>query len=213
MQLATRNTQQATAAVATTATKAAFARRHKVNRSTVNKWEARGHLVMTVDGLINVEASDDLLTKRPVAYRGGTAKGPVAAEVVRQVSPDLGTLPQPDAADVVIAALSTVVREIGARAARRAIEFGATLQTAFALDVGVSLDAGEIGERFLASIGSPIPDGMSLVEIADSQHNGIVEADWPALAMAAGEPLDLPALEAWFCALPNFDPPKDASYG
>ena len=210
--------------MATTATKAAFARRHKVNRSTVNKWEARGHLVMTVDGLVNVEASDDLLTKRPVAYRGGTAKGPVAAlpssaaaklasASPLPASPNLDPPAQADAADVVIAALSTIVREIGACAARRAIEFGASLQAAFALDVGVCLDAGEIGERFLASIGSPIPDGMSLVEIADSQHGGIVEADWPALAQAAGAPLDLQALEAWLFALPSFDPPKDASHG
>ncbi|TXN72703.1 hypothetical protein FV230_03975 [Methylobacterium sp. WL6] len=168
---------------------------------------------MTVDGLINVEASDDLLTKRPVAYRGGTAKGPVAAEVVRQVSPNLGAQPQSDAADVVIAALSTIVREIGACAARRAVEFGASLQTAFALDVATCLDASEIGERFLASIGAPASNGYSLVEIADSQHGGIVEADWPALAQAAGAPLDLQALEAWFFALPSFDPPKDASHG
>ncbi|MCJ2114479.1 hypothetical protein MKK64_25260 [Methylobacterium sp. E-025] len=197
-----------------------------MNRSTVNKWEARGHLVMTVDGLVNVEASDDLLTKRPVAYRGGTAKGPVAAAPPSSAagaklasasplpaSPNLDPPAQSDAADMAIAALSTIVREIGACAARRAVEFGATLQTAFALDVATCLDASEIGERFLASIGASSSSGYSLVEIADSQHNGIVEADWPALAMAAGEPLDLSALEDWFFALPSFDPPKDASHG
>ena len=199
--------------MATTATKAAFARRHKVNRSTVNKWEARGHLVMTVDGLVNVEASDDLLTKRPVAYRGGTAKGPVAAKAEHQFCSNLSETLQPDAADVVIAALSTIVREIGACAARRAVEFGASLQTAYALDTAVCVEAGAIGERFLASICAPLAASWSLVEVADVHHGGIVPADWPALAMAAGEPLDLPALEDWFYTLPSFDPPKDASHG
>ncbi|TXN29605.1 hypothetical protein FV232_25000 [Methylobacterium sp. WL30] len=196
-----------------------------MNRSTVNKWEARGHLVMTVDGLVNVEASDDLLTKRPVAYRGGTAKGPVAAAPPSSAagaklasasplpaSPNLDPPAQSDATEVVIAALSTIVREIGACAARRAVEFGATLQMAFALDVATCLDASEIGERFLASIGAPLAALWSLVEVADSHHGGIVEADWPALAEAAGKPLDLTALEDWFSRLPNFDPPKDASH-
>ncbi|WP_238273370.1 hypothetical protein [Methylobacterium cerastii] len=168
---------------------------------------------MTVDGLVNVEASDDLLTKRPVAYRGGTAKGPVAAEVARQAAPDLDPPPQTDPAEIAMAALSAVVREIGARAARRAVEFGASLQAAYALDTAVCVEAGAIGERFLASIGTPLAASWSLVEVADVHHGGIVPADWPALAKVAGEPLDLPALESWFYALPSFDTPKDATHG
>ena len=197
--------------MATTETKAAFARRHNVNRSTVNKWETRGRLVMTVDGLVNVEASDSLLTKRPVAYRGGKAKGPVASEIPRQVDPPRDQPVEFDSAEMVIAALSAVVREIGARAAQRAVEFGASLQTAYALDTAVCLDAGAIGERILASIGEPIAAPWSLVEVADTIHGGLVVPDWIALAMAAGEPLDLSALEDWFYALPNFDPPKEAA--
>lgn len=193
--------------------KAAFARRHDVNRSTVNKWETRGRLVMTVDGLVNIEASEQLLTSRPVAYRGGKAKGPVAPEKPRQDDPVLDSAPRSDPAEVVVAALSAVVREIGARAARRAVEFGASLQMAYALDTAVCLDAGDIGERFLASIGAPVADNTSMVEIADAGASRIVEVDWPTLAQAAGEPLDLPALEDWFYALPNFDPPKDVSHG
>ncbi|MCJ2114241.1 hypothetical protein MKK64_24025 [Methylobacterium sp. E-025] len=179
----------------------------------MNKWEARGHLVMTVDGLVNVEASDDLLTKRPVAYRGGTTKGPAAPEKPRQDDPVLDSVSQSDPADVVIAALSTIVREIGARAACRAVEFGASLQTAYALDTAVCVEACAIGECFLTSIGAPLAALWSLVEVADVHHGGILPADWPALAEAAGEPLDLPALENWFYALPSFDPPKDATHG
>ena len=197
--------------MATTETKAAFARRHNVNRSTVNKWETRGRLVMTVDGLVNVEASEELLTKRPVAYRGGKAKGPVALEVSHQVHADVEPPLQSDPAETVIAALSTMVREIGACAAQRAVELGASLQTAYALDTAVCLEAGAIGERFLASIGAPIASSWSLVEVADTIYGGLVVPDWTALAETAGEPLDLPALEDWFYALPNFASPKEAT--
>ena len=55
----------------TVQSKSAFAHRHSVNRSTVNRWEARGHLVMTVDGQVNVEGSQELLMMRPEIYRGG----------------------------------------------------------------------------------------------------------------------------------------------
>ncbi|UYW24775.1 hypothetical protein OKC48_15985 [Methylorubrum extorquens] len=41
-----------------TETKAAFARRHGVNRSTVQKWQDKGLLVIAPDGMVNVEATE-----------------------------------------------------------------------------------------------------------------------------------------------------------
>ncbi len=70
--------------MATTETRAAFARRHGVNRSTVGRWEAKGSIVLTVDGLVNVEASEQLLGGRAETYRGGRAKGPSAQKLRRR---------------------------------------------------------------------------------------------------------------------------------
>jgi hypothetical protein len=183
----------------TTATKSAFARRHSVNRSTVNKWEARGHIVMTVDGLVNIEASERLLSERPANYRGGTTKGSGTPQ------PQPAKVAPEEPTDLVVAALGLIVREIGACAASRAVEFGASLKTAYALDTALCIDATDIGERFLRSRGIPGFENGMLLEM---QGRTVTEADWPALADQAGEPLDLYALEDWFCRLPNFQPPE-----
>jgi hypothetical protein len=192
-----------------TETKAAFARRHGVNRSTVNKWETKGRLVMTGDGLVNVEGSEQLLTGRPTIYRGGQAKGPTAQEMPEHVSPNLGSSVPSDPTEIVVAALSAVVSEIGVRVATRAAEFGAPLKVAYALDVAACVEAAWIGERFLASVGAPIAAGTSLVEIVDTEGPGIAEPDWAALAQQAGETLDLDAIEEWFTRLPFPDAPID----
>lgn len=197
----------------TTESKAAFARRHGVNRSTVNKWEAKGHLVMTANGLVEVEQSGQRLGGRPSHYRGGTTKAQIAPPKPRQVDPVAVPLAQPDPAVTALAAFSLIVREIGGRVAARAVEFGAPLRVAYALDIAASLEAGDLGERFLASIGAPLPASTSLVEIADADIAGIVEPDWSVLAEAAGEPLDLDAIEAWFTRLPYPNAPIGAAHG
>ena len=186
----------------TTESKAAFARRHGVNRSTVNKWETKGHLVMTATGLVEIEQSEQRLTGRPAHYRGGTTKAQMARPKSQQAGPVLDPTPPSDSAAMALAAVSLIVREIGARVAARAVEFGAPLKVAYALDIAACLEAGDLGERFLASIGAPLPASTSLVEVADAEVPGIAEPDWPALAAAAGEPLDLNAIEDWFTRLP-----------
>lgn len=60
-----------------TETKAEFARRHDVHRATVTKWEAKGLLVLTADGLVDVEATEWNLDQRPETYRGGKAHRPI----------------------------------------------------------------------------------------------------------------------------------------
>lgn len=76
-----------------TESKAAFARRHGVNRATVTKWEAKGLLVLTSDGLIEVEATEWNLDQRPQTYRGGTAHRPVRS--VPKDEPDPRERPEP----------------------------------------------------------------------------------------------------------------------
>jgi pyruvate/2-oxoglutarate dehydrogenase complex dihydrolipoamide acyltransferase (E2) component len=63
-----------------TETKAAFARRHGVNRSTVQKWQDKGLLVIAPDGMVNVEATEWNLDQRPTTYRGGVTLRPVRAK-------------------------------------------------------------------------------------------------------------------------------------
>jgi hypothetical protein len=55
---------------------AQFAALHGVARSTVTDWKARGYIVFTQDGLVNVPASNAILNGRPSVNRGGQAKGP-----------------------------------------------------------------------------------------------------------------------------------------
>lgn len=185
--------------MATTETRAAFARRHGVNRSTVGRWESKGSLVLTVDGLVNVEASERLLGARAETYRGGKAKGPSAQTDRKKAapvlaSPDLGTPPDPLA--LAHAGLAEVIRAIGPYAARMAVEFGAPLKTAYGLDQAVAVEADGIAARFLARHGHPdTAHGYGTLESLGLDY---ADLDWAALAAARGEPLDLDALDTWF---------------
>ena len=182
--------------MATLETRAAFARRHSVNRSTVGRWEAKGSLVLTVDGLVNVEASERLLGERAPTYRGGVAKGPVGGRARQPVTSDLRTPPQPDPLALAEAGLTAVVREIGAYAARMAVTFGAPLQVAYGLDQAVAVEADRIAARFLAQ--HDHTDTANGYGVLEGQGLDFAEPDWTALAEAAGEPLDRDALDAWF---------------
>lgn len=62
-----------------TETQTAFAARRGVNRGTVSKWKDKGLLVLTADGLVDVEATEWNLDQRPATYRGGTTHRPVRA--------------------------------------------------------------------------------------------------------------------------------------
>lgn len=55
-------------------TQAEFARMRSVSRKTVTIWKQQGKIVLTADGRVDVEASDDLLSGRPDSYRGGVTK-------------------------------------------------------------------------------------------------------------------------------------------
>jgi hypothetical protein len=57
-----------------TVSQAEFARLRGVSRKTVTIWKGQGRLAFTTEGLVDVSASDELLTQRPPVYRGGKAK-------------------------------------------------------------------------------------------------------------------------------------------
>jgi hypothetical protein len=55
-------------------TLAGFAKHRGVSKAAVTKWKARGLLVFTAAGKIDVAASDSRLADRPKVYRGGPVK-------------------------------------------------------------------------------------------------------------------------------------------
>ena len=57
-----------------------FARLHRISRAAAYKWKARGLIVHTVDNLVDVVASNNLLAARPPIVRGRKTKGPAAAD-------------------------------------------------------------------------------------------------------------------------------------
>jgi hypothetical protein len=67
-------------------TQAEFARMRGVSKKTVTVWKNSGLLTMTPAGLVDVDASEWNLDRRPATYRGGTAHRPV--RVVPKEEPD-----------------------------------------------------------------------------------------------------------------------------
>lgn len=195
--------------MATTETRAAFARRHGVNRSTVGRWEAKGSIVLTVDGLVNVEASEQLLGGRAETYRGGKAKGPSAQKLPAKADPVLDAPSAHDPLALAHTGLAEVIRAIGPYAARMALEFGAPLEVAYGLDQAVAVEADGIAARFLAQHGHP--DTANGYGALESLGLDFAEADWAALAKAAGVPLDLDALDAWFTGTAYWREPAKAA--
>jgi hypothetical protein len=59
-------------------TQAEFARYRDVDAAVVTRWKFRGKIVMS-GNMVDKEASDALLAKRPPRYRGGTASQPAGS--------------------------------------------------------------------------------------------------------------------------------------
>lgn len=59
-----------------TVTQAEFSRLREVTRAAVSLWKSKGLLVLTEDGLVDVDATDAKLAERPTVNRGGVAKQP-----------------------------------------------------------------------------------------------------------------------------------------
>lgn len=192
-----------------TETKAAFARRHGVNRSTVQKWQDKGLLVTAPDGMVNVEATEWNLDQRPAKYRGGTAHRPV-----RTVPRDVRTIPQearsgpqdgpqteeePEGGLLIV--LATLVGIVGKISAEAAVASGASMRVAYALDSITTVHLWNEAERML---GIP-PGSVSGFEIMVDKR--VVEPDWDDLAKQAGEPVDIDVWDAFVAAHPMLQPP------
>ena len=56
--------------------KAEYARHRGVSRAALTAWQHKGQLVLSADGLVDVEASDALLDARPAVHNGGVCSSP-----------------------------------------------------------------------------------------------------------------------------------------
>ncbi|APX85875.1 hypothetical protein BV511_14850 [Methylorubrum extorquens] len=188
-----------------TETKAAFARRHGVNRSTVQKWQDKGLLVIAPDGMVNVEATEWNLDQRPAKYRGGTAHRPVrtAPRDMRTIPQEARTCPQaeeePEGGLLIV--LATLVGMVGKLSAEAAVASGASMRVAYALDSITTVHLWNEAERMLG-----IPPG-SVSGFETMVDKRVVEPDWDDLAAQAGEPVDTDAWDAFVAAHPMLQPP------
>lgn len=192
-----------------TETKAAFARRHGVNRSTVQKWQDKGLLVTAPDGMVNVEATEWNLDQRPAKYRGGTAHRPVrtAPRDVRTIPQEARTGPQdgPQAEEEpeggLLIVLATLVGMVGKISAEAAVASGASMRVAYALDSITTVHLWNEAERML---GIPLGSVSGFETMVDKR---VVEPDWDDLAAQASEPVDIDAWDAFVAAHPMLQPP------
>jgi hypothetical protein len=81
--------------------KAEFARQRGVSRAALTAWQARGLLVLSDDGRVDVEASNARLEERPEIYRGGQCSPPSAEAARKAANARKGSLPAPTAAKVI----------------------------------------------------------------------------------------------------------------
>lgn len=191
-----------------TETKAAFARRHGVNRSTVQKWQDKGLLVTAADGKVNVEATEWNLDQRPAKYRGGTPHRPVrtAPQNVRTIPQKTPACPQdgpqteeePEGGLLIV--LATLVGVVGKISAEAAVASGASMRVAYALDSITTVHLWNEAERMLG-----IPPG-SVSGFETMVDKRVVDPDWDDLAAQAGEPVEIDAWDAFVAAHPMLQP-------
>ncbi|WP_132250203.1 hypothetical protein [Methylobacterium segetis] len=183
-----------------TETKAAFARRHRVNRSTIQKWEARGHLVMTADARVDIEASERLLSERPAVYRGGMAKGNVPAQTAARHQPAEASS---DGNPFDIAVWRTVLYLLRPHAdivAAAVLEAGGSLEVAYAA-------ARLAHSPFIEAAGLTL-QAMRHPDFQGDEHDlrapsgWLTEPNWQAYAEAAGVRFEPDALEQHLDANP-----------
>jgi hypothetical protein len=77
--------------------KSEFARLRGVTRAALTAWSARGLLVQSDDGRVNVEASNARLDERPEIYRGGQCSMPSTEATRKAANARQGASPAPTA--------------------------------------------------------------------------------------------------------------------
>lgn len=160
-------------------TQAAFARRRGVSRATVTEYKHKGLLVMTEDGLVDVKASEQLLSANLEPLRGGNRAAPAAKKPAADTS----------------AFMAAKTREMEAKAAKQEMETrlraGELLErdvverVAFTLARGAQESMMAIADR-LSPLLAAEDDSAKVHEMLSDELRRVCQA----LAKAAQEPME-----------------------
>ena len=169
----------------TLASRPAFAQLHGVSKAAVQKWEARGAVVV-VDGKISVEASDRLLmhaglgrfSDRPrKAASGFVPSGPVSSNGGTSIEHDV-LMP------VAVNLLVSYFNRICAFAGLAAWENGASLETAKQTDQMFRALAMEAATEVLTEIDASRPDGFVWEDQPIWDQDRMAQIDWSSVEPA-----------------------------
>lgn len=196
----------------TTITKAGLARELGVSKARVSQYVGRG-LPVLPSGKIDREAAVKWIAANHLDRGLGDAPGVKrAGDLARAVKPKPAAKPKARAAEpgpfahALMDACAEMVGHSGPVAAAVAIELGLPVRMAYALDRLAAIRMSEVAETYLsrraiapAEYGGDILEWMGLT---------VPEADWPALAAKAGEPVDQDAWDEFLESIPSLWPDK-----
>jgi hypothetical protein len=174
----------------TLASRPAFAKMHGVSKAAVQKWEARGAVVV-VDGKISVEASDRLLmhaglgrfSDRPRKARSApVTQRSVASGQINRGPDDTETgIPPEVLMPLAVNLLVTYFNRICAFAALSAWEHGASLETAKQADATFRTLAMGVVTEMLTEIDVGRPDGFVWEDQPIWDLDRMAKIDWSAV--------------------------------
>ncbi|QCQ97739.1 hypothetical protein [Brevundimonas sp. SGAir0440] len=171
----------------TLASRPAFAKLHGVSKAAVQKWEARGAVVV-VDGKISVEASDRLLMHSGLGRFSGRPRKPdlnpspvSGAPASAAVGTDGAQIEHDVLMPVAVNLLVSYFNRICAFAALAAWENGASIETAKQTDQMFRALAMEAATEVLTEIDASRPDGFAWEDQPIWDLDRMAQIDWSSV--------------------------------
>ena len=169
----------------TLASRPAFAQLHGVSKAAVQKWEARGAVVV-IDGKISVEASDRLLMHAGLGRFSNRSRKPdpalVATAPVSSAVSNVGLGVEPDVLmPVAVNLLVSYFNRICAFAGLAAWETGASLETAKLTDQMFRALAMEAATEVLTEIDASRPAGFAWEDQPIWDLDRMAQIDWSSV--------------------------------
>lgn len=193
----------------TIVSKAALAAELGISRARVSQY-TKGGMPVRSDGKLDREDAVTWIAANHVdrlnERHGGVARASAIAKRVRKPKSAVRAEPDPAHEPDLWQVAAELVGRSGEIAARAAVQAGAGLQIAYAVDQMVCVQLWAEAERLLDM---PVGYRSPFEAMVDAK---IGEPDWPALAEEAGEPVpseaDLDAWSSWADRLPWFAPER-----
>lgn len=168
----------------TLASRPAFAQLHGVSKAAVQKWEARGAVVV-VDGKISVEASDRLLMHAGLGRFSDRPRKPASPVATAPSSPvasnDGATIDHDVLMPVAVNLLVSYFNRICAFAGLAAWENGASVETAKQTDQMFRALAMEAATEVLTEIDASRPAGFAWEDQPIWDLDRMAQIDWSSV--------------------------------